>query len=213
MLHYAPLESGKIIEFPRLWEPPAPSPDELAEPVFDQPRIIEAPEVVPPPPALGGILIEGEREPEPAKQPGIDIPLRSAPMTQRLTAAGIDAVIVLSALVMFAAVVFKIAAVVPPLQLSVTASALMLAIFWSAYQFVMIVYTGTTPGLRLAHLHLSRFDGTRVPRALRRWRALGSILSGLSLGLGYAWCFLDEDALCWHDRITNTYLAPREREK
>jgi hypothetical protein len=35
-----------------------------------------------------------------------------------------------------------------------------------------------------------------------------SVLSGLSLGLGYAWCWLDEDQLCWHDRITRTYMAP-----
>ena len=26
--------------------------------------------------------------------------------------------------------------------------------------------------------------------------------------MGFAWVFLDEDALCWHDRITHTYLAP-----
>ena len=26
--------------------------------------------------------------------------------------------------------------------------------------------------------------------------------------MGYAWLFLDEDSLCWHDRITHTYLAP-----
>jgi len=25
--------------------------------------------------------------------------------------------------------------------------------------------------------------------------------------LGYAWCFFDEDQLCWHDRITRTYMA------
>jgi hypothetical protein len=30
--------------------------------------------------------------------------------------------------------------------------------------------------------------------------------------MGYAWLFLDEDALCWHDRITHTYLAPKTRE-
>jgi len=30
--------------------------------------------------------------------------------------------------------------------------------------------------------------------------------------MGYAWVFLDEDALCWHDRITHTYLAPKNRE-
>jgi len=26
--------------------------------------------------------------------------------------------------------------------------------------------------------------------------------------LGYAWTFLDEDQLSWHDRITKTHLAP-----
>jgi hypothetical protein len=29
--------------------------------------------------------------------------------------------------------------------------------------------------------------------------------------MGYAWVFLDENALCWHDRITHTYLAPTKK--
>jgi hypothetical protein len=37
---------------------------------------------------------------------------------------------------------------------------------------------------------------------------LAACLSAVSAGMGYAWVFLDEDALCWHDRITHTYLAP-----
>ncbi len=31
--------------------------------------------------------------------------------------------------------------------------------------------------------------------------------------MGYAWVFLDEDSLCWHDRITHTYLAPSARKQ
>src|SRR4029077_21211083 len=52
--------TAKIIEFPRSWTPAAAPFDELAEPVLDRdrPRILEAPEVIPPPPALGGITIE-----------------------------------------------------------------------------------------------------------------------------------------------------------
>ncbi len=49
--------TAKVIEFASYSAPPRPF-DELAEPVFDRPRIIEAPELVPPPPALGGISIE-----------------------------------------------------------------------------------------------------------------------------------------------------------
>ena len=29
--------------------------------------------------------------------------------------------------------------------------------------------------------------------------------------MGYAWQFLDEDRLCWHERVTRTYLAPPHR--
>ncbi len=50
-------------------------------------------------------------------------------------------------------------------------------------------------------------------RRLRRWRVLASYLSAVSLGMGYAWVFLDEDSLCWHDRITHTYLAPIRRDQ
>jgi hypothetical protein len=39
---------------------------------------------------------------------------------------------------------------------------------------------------------------------------LASYLSAASLGMGYAWLFLDEDNLCWHDRITHTFLGPRK---
>jgi uncharacterized RDD family membrane protein YckC len=85
------------------------------------------------------------------------------------------------------------------------------SLFWATYQYLLIVYSGTTPGLRLAGLELARFDGTPTHCSLRRWRVLASYLSAASLGMGYAWVFLDEDLLCWHDRITHTYLAPRKR--
>ena len=79
--------------------------------------------------------------------------------------------------------------------------------FWALYQYLLIVYAGRTPGLSAAGLELACFDGRPARRSLRRWRVLASYLSAASLGMGYAWVFLDEDALCWHDRITHTYLA------
>jgi len=77
---------------------------------------------------------------------------------------------------------------------------------WASYQFLFVVYTGSTPGLRAARLRLATFDGSQLPRRLRRWRVLASFLSALSLGLGYLWSVLDEDGLCWHDRITRTQV-------
>jgi uncharacterized RDD family membrane protein YckC len=48
--------------------------------------------------------------------------------------------------------------------------------------------------------------GEQVSLAQRRWRALATTLSALSLGLGFAWSFVDEDTLGWHDRISQTHM-------
>ena len=198
----------KIIEFPRSAAMPVPL-EELAEPVFDRPRILEAPEVAPPLPALGGILIEPLEEAPVEKRPGFEVPLQSAPMALRLAATAIDAAIVIAALAIFAYLFFRITASIPPLLPAASMTVVVLSILWTIYQYLLLVGSGTTPGLKLARLQLNRFDGSPVPRTLRRWRVLTSVISGVSLGLGYAWCFFDEDQLCWHDRITRTYMAPQ----
>jgi uncharacterized RDD family membrane protein YckC len=201
--------TAKVLEFPRSAAGPPRPLDELAEPVLDRPRILEAPELVPPPPALGGILMDPAEEKENEKRPGFEMPLQPAPMSRRLVAVIMDATLVLSAFTGFAYIFFRITNVVPPLPQAAGIAVTFVGVFWAAYQYLLLVYAATTPGLRLAKLQLSRFDGSPVPRRIRRWRVLASVLSGVSLGLGYAWCFLDEDELCWHDRITRTYMAPR----
>jgi hypothetical protein len=201
--------TAKIIEFPRFaWGPPPPPPDELAEPVGNRPRILEAPEIVPPAPALGGITIEAAERNDPEKRPGIDIPLQSASVGRRVVASAVDGLIVLLAAGMFGGIFWKVAAVRPPLVQMLGIGAGVLCLLWAVYQYLLIVYNGSTPGLRAARLELARFNGTSTGRRLRRWRVLAACLSAISLGMGYAWVFLDEDALCWHDRITHTYLAP-----
>jgi uncharacterized RDD family membrane protein YckC len=199
---------AKILEFPRFFEAPSPALDELAGPVVDRPRILEVREVLLPPPALGGILMDPVEEAAEERRPGFELPLQAAPLSMRLLAGIIDSLLVASAFAVFAYIFFRVTLTVPPLQQAAGISVSLIALFWAAYQYVLLVYTGTTPGLKLARLRLSRFDGAAVPRRIRRWRALASMLSGFSLALGYAWCFLDEDQLCWHDRITGTYMAP-----
>jgi len=206
-----PAHTGaKIIEFPRFaWGPPPPPPDQLAGPVMERPRILEVPEVAPPPPALGGILIEPVQLQEIEKRPGIDIPLQSAPLGLRLIASLVDGLIIALAAALFGFIFWKVTSFRPPRLQIVIFLAGIPCLLWAAYQYLLIVYAGSTPGLRAARLELTRFDGSRGNRGLRRWRVLASYLSAASLGMGYAWVFLDEDALCWHDRITRTYLAPR----
>jgi uncharacterized RDD family membrane protein YckC len=198
---------ARILEFPRS-APPLPVFDQLAEPVVDRPRILEVSELELPPPALGGILMDPTEQPEQERRPGFELPLQAAPMSRRVLAGAIDSLLVVTAFAAFAYIFFRITAIVPPTQTAAGISVVLIALFWIAYQYFLLVFAGTTPGLKLAHLHLSRFDGSAVPKRIRRWRALASVLSGFSLALGYAWCFLDEDRLCWHDRITRTYMAP-----
>jgi uncharacterized RDD family membrane protein YckC len=205
--------SAKVIEFPRFaWDPPPPPPDQLAEPVSGRPRILDVPEFEPPAPALGGILIEAVKQPDPEKRPGIDLPLQSAPLGLRLLAALVDGLIIAGAASLFGFIFWKVDAIRPPMVQTLGLAAGLLCLFWAAYQYLLIVYSASTPGLRVAGLELARFDGTSTTRSLRRWRVLASWLSAVSAGMGYVWVFLDEDALCWHDRITHTYLAPRRRE-
>jgi uncharacterized RDD family membrane protein YckC len=204
---------AKIIEFPRSAEvAPTPPSDELAEPVIDRPRILDVPEVAAPPPALGGITMEAPQRDEVEKRPGIDIPLQSAPTARRLLATVIDGLIIGAASALFGLIFWKITAIRPPRLQIFGLAAGITSLFWAAYQYLLIVYSGSTPGMRLAGLEINRFNGTLANRRLRRWRVLASYLSAASLGMGYAWVFLDEDSLCWHDRITHTYLAPIRRD-
>ena len=140
------------------------------------------------------------------------MPLRAAPMLRRVAALVVDGLFVIAAVGLFSYISWKMGLEGLPTMKILPLSAVLTALLWAGYQYLLLVYVGSTPGLRLAKLGLRRFDNTPVPRRLRRWRVLASILSGLSLTLGYAWCFLDEDQLCWHDRITQTYMAPLNRE-
>ena len=85
--------TAKVIEFAS-YNPAPRALDELAEPVLDRPRIIDTPELAPPPPALGGILIEPVEEPANERRPGFEIPLQAAPMSRRMVASAIDATLV-----------------------------------------------------------------------------------------------------------------------
>ena len=198
--------SAKIIQFPRSAAIPIFQASELAEPVLDRPRIVEAPEVVPPPPALGGILIEGLNHQEAEKRTGGDLP--SASLARRLLAGLMDGFVLSAALAAFATIFLQLNPGRSPIPLLAGGLVMVAALLWAAYELLFVVYTGTTPGLRAARLRLAGFDGSPVPRRLRRWRVLASYLSALSLGLGYVWSVLDEDGLCWHDRITRTHIRP-----
>jgi uncharacterized RDD family membrane protein YckC len=199
-----------IIEFPRSAAIPVFQASTLADPIVDRPRILEAPEIVPPPPALGGILIEPALSEIPDRAPSAESYATPASISRRFLAAALDMLILIVALSASGALFLRLNPIRAPLAGVAAILITLLATLWMAYQFMFIVFTGSTPGLRATRLRIANFDGSAVARRTRRWRVLTSFLSAFAAGLGYLWCFLDQDALCWHDRITRTQIQSSE---
>jgi uncharacterized RDD family membrane protein YckC len=197
-----------LIEFPRYV--PVPDRDELAETLIEYPRILDAPELAPPQPALGGILLEAPDE-DVSPAATADASLQPASISRRVLAVMVDALIIVLATALWGSIFLKLTHVVPPRPQLLLVAALIPSALWLGYQYLLLVRAGATVGQRVCGLELVCFDASLPGRKLRRWRLLTSLLSAASLMLGYAWVLLDENGLCWHDRITHTYLRLRKQ--
>ncbi|MDQ2777270.1 MAG: RDD family protein [Acidobacteriota bacterium] len=62
-----------------------------------------------------------------------------------------------------------------------------------------------TIGMKKTGIRLVDFDGNPPSRERRYYRLVGGIISLLAAGMGLIWAFVDEDALTWHDHISNTF--------
>jgi uncharacterized RDD family membrane protein YckC len=209
-------ETPKIIEFPRPAAQPVyfsqklaqESEDfELAEPIMEAPRILDAPE--PPPeqldllPAFADIQLEAE---ESRRALELELPLQPAAISYRLFAGVFDMMIVLMGSALFVVTFMGFANGLPQPRATLLCAFFVVGSLWLIYQYLFLVYSPGTPGMQFAQLGLCTFKGEPASVSLRRWRALASVLSAFALGLGYAWALVDEDTLGWHDRITQTHL-------
>jgi uncharacterized RDD family membrane protein YckC len=202
---------SNVIEFPRPLEAPplsiAPMPEELAEPIIEKPRILDAEE----PSGLWfgsesrpPITLESAPEPEPGDDAGLVG--ESASLSRRIFAAALDSSLVVIALAVFATVFLHIAGAPPRWRTALMMAGSLAVLFWAMYQYLFLVYAAATPGMRAAGLHVCTFDNLPARRSLRRWRAIAMMVSGMGLGLGFLWAAIDDYGLCWHDRITQTTL-------
>ncbi len=144
----------------------------------------------------------------PEREYVLDLPLQSAPMSQRLLSTAVDGGLVAVATAVFTVSFFLFTEATPTLRLLLPMLVAVPCFFWCAYQYMFLVYTGSTPGMFVAGLELITFDDGLVNLRTRRWRAAATVVSCVSLGLGYLWSLVDEDSLTWHDRITHTLVAP-----
>jgi uncharacterized RDD family membrane protein YckC len=210
-----PRPKRKVIAFPKHLSVATEQVYRLADPVTSEvPRILDVPEelqAIPTTPFLDGLQFEPtSTAPDARDREHVELPFRPARTSQRVLAGIVDLVVVGLAVAVFAAVAYKILASPPltkPLILGVAAAAVVL---WSAYQYLFVVHAGKTLGMMAARMRLRNFQGKSPTLRQRRYRVLGFYLSALSLGMGLMWSFVDVDALCWHDRLSRTYLSERE---
>jgi uncharacterized RDD family membrane protein YckC len=204
----------KVIAFPRQASG-APEIHRLADPVLpERPRILDVPEeleALPTTPFLDGLQFGPTTQPVIAVHAdNVELPFRAVGKAHRLYAGLLDCVLVAAASVVFATVSYKM---LPKLTFTkpvlLTAATLPL-LLWAVYQYVLLVYGGATAGMRIAKIRLSTFKGNSPCRRQRRQRVMALYFSTASFVMGLLWALVDVDSLCWHDRISRTYLTDRE---
>ena len=203
----------KIIAFPRAASV-TDLPQRLADPVLpEQPRILDVPEELE---AFSGTPLAGlQFGPSPHYTPAphadhIELPVQTASLSRRIYAGVVDCLLVVAASGVFGAAAYKLLPkqhVTKPMLL--TAAALPV-VLWFVYQYIFLLYAATTPGMRAARVNLSTFKGGRPTLRERRSRLIALYFSTASLTMGLLWGLVDVDALCWHDRISHTYLTDRD---
>jgi hypothetical protein len=195
----------KIIEFPRMQT----LHYELAEPVADQLRIFEA-EELPPPPANHLTDIEiSPAEPAYIGVAEIEVPIQCASIGQRIYGATVDAAIMIAAIALFGFSAQLFATSLPMTKPLLASGAICVFLLLTIYYLLSLSMSRGTAGMEASGLRVITFSGDAPSRMILRWRALAMVLSYAALGMGFAWSLIDEDRLCWHDRITHTYLIPK----
>jgi uncharacterized RDD family membrane protein YckC len=205
-----PPAQRKVIAFPRQ-ATLAPEPRRLADPVVpEQPRILDVPEELeafPCAPLLDGLHLPAHGAQPETSADHIELPLEPASTAQRVLAGVIDCALIVVSAAIFGAVCYKMLprmTLTKPLLLIAGAMPVLL---WAAYQYMLTMYGGATVGMRVLHLRLRTFKGGAPNWRHRRSRVIGLYFSAASLMMGLLWALVDVDGLCWHDRISRTYLT------
>jgi uncharacterized RDD family membrane protein YckC len=167
-------------------------------------------------PAWSGMELEAQPRQEACEPPGEPAPgleaappLAPAPASLRLMASIVDGALIAGSLIGAALTAATHMTSMPSVRTAEIGAAAGLLIAAAFYYALFFTLARATPGMLYAQLRLSTFDG-RMPARAQRWTRLAAMLvSVLPVGLGFAWSIFDEDQLCWHDRLSRTYVCRR----
>jgi uncharacterized RDD family membrane protein YckC len=210
-----PRPKRKVIAFPKHLSVAPETVHRLADPVTSEsPRILDVPEeleAIPTTPFLDGLQFDPVGAADVSRdREHVDLPFRAVGVADRVVAGLVDVAVAGVGVAICAVVAFRMLSKPPiskPLVMGLVVAA---GLLWSVYQYLFLVYAGTTLGMIAAKIQLRTFTGKAPTLRQRRHRVLGFYLSAVSLGMGLMWMFVDVDSLCWHDRLSRTYLANRQ---
>jgi uncharacterized RDD family membrane protein YckC len=172
----------------------------------------EAAEVAPesswPEPEWSGIELEAQLpgEPEIHETPSPLPEVELAPMGDRLIAALMDISLIAAAFMGAALAAVTRIGHLPMTRIADAGAVSAFLLFGLLYYSLFLTLSEITPGMKCARIALCTFDGRIPTRAELRSRLGALLLSLVPVGLGIAWALFDDDHLCWHDRLSRTYL-------
>jgi uncharacterized RDD family membrane protein YckC len=161
-----------------------------------------------PEPAWSGLKLEAQPQDEPEYEdaPAAQPEVQLAPIGHRLMAALVDSAFITTIFLGSAVVVVAAIATLPAARIMEICAAAAFLLVAMVYQTLFLTLADATPGMRFAGISLCTFDGQIPTPAQLRSRLGALLLSVVPMGLGVAWALFDEDHLCWHDRLSRTYL-------
>jgi uncharacterized RDD family membrane protein YckC len=151
------------------------------------------------------IRLDNEASTDTGESVSPQIPLKTAPLEDRIMAGIFDLALIISAFAIFVLVFVACTAHPPSGKPALVGAGLVLAGFGLLYQYLFFKYAEGTPGMRYAKIALCTFDDENPTRKAMCMRVLYVLLSAAPLGLGFAWAWFDPDRLTWHDRLSRIY--------
>jgi uncharacterized RDD family membrane protein YckC len=143
---------------------------------------------------------------EPVNRDAAGVELHVAPMNQRIMAAVVDLSLISGAFLTVAFVLSMNMKMLPRVLPLETASAIGLVLTALSYLAFFFIVEGASPGMMYARLEILTAAGDKADQA-QRFRRMGALLLSMApIGLGAAMALFDENHLCWHDRLSGTYL-------
>jgi uncharacterized RDD family membrane protein YckC len=159
-------------------------------------------------PEWSGIELEAQPqdEPESPPEPDSQLTLQQASGSRRLMALLVDGMLIAGVLLGGALVAAEKVAHPPAIKIVALGAVVAILLAGLIYQTLFLTLAAATPGMRCARISFCTFDGQKPTRGQLCGRLGALLLSVVPVGLGVAWALFDDDRLCWHDRLSRTYL-------